>query len=281
LLRDVAELVRVNGPMTATDVEAVLTNAERGDRRHWGWNWSAVKRGLEYLFWSGEITSAGRDSAFRRRYAALEAVLPRAVLQAPTPSPQEAHRELVLLAARALGVATAADLADYFRLAPAATRAAIGDLVADGRLRQVHIERWPASYVLPDLRVARRVPAAALLAPFDPLIWFRPRTERLFGMRYRIEIYTPAHKRVHGYYVLPFLFDEHLIARVDLKADRAQGRLLVKAAHSAGDPSRSAVDALGANLVQMAGWLGLAGTVVLPVGDLAGPLREVLRGAPT
>ncbi len=277
LVREVAELVRSTGPVTATQVEAEFAHIGRGESEHWGWNWSAVKRALEYLFWAGEVTSAGRDTAFRRRYAAPEAVLPATALSAPTPTRAEAHRELVALAARALGVATAADLADYFRLPTAPTRAAIRDLLSTGELVEVSVADWPQAYAPAGLTVPRRVRAAALLAPFDPLIWFRPRTHRLFGMRYRIEIYTPAPRRVHGYYVLPFLHDEALVARVDLKADRATGRLLVQAAHPEADVAAGSVAALATTLRETAGWLGLHDVDVAPVGDLAGRLRAALR----
>ncbi len=277
LVREVAEVVRATGPVTATELEATFSHIERGSREHWGWNWSAVKRALEYLFWAGEITSAGRDSAFRRRYASPQAVLPRAALDAPTPTPAEAHRELVVMAARALGVATAADLADYFRMPTAPTREAIAELLGTGELVEVAVPDWPVAYAPAGFSVPRKVPASALLAPFDPLIWFRPRTERLFGMRYRIEIYTPAQQRVHGYYVLPFLHDEQLVARVDLKADRASGRLLVQAVHPEGEVRPESVEALARTVREAAGWLDLAEVHVAPVGDLAGRLRAALR----
>jgi uncharacterized protein YcaQ len=278
LVREVAEVVRERGPITATALEAEFAHIERGPREHWGWNWSAVKRAVEYLFWAGEITSAGRDSAFRRRYAAPERVLPRAVLQTPTPSPEEAQRSLVAIAARALGVATAADLADHFRMPAAPTRAAIADLVEDGVLAEVDVPGWPAAWAPVDLRVPRRVEGGALLAPFDPLIWYRPRTERLFGMRYRIEIYTPAPQRVHGYYVLPFLFGDDLVARVDLKAERGAGLLVVQAAHAEGTPPPGSVEGLAQSLSEMAGWLGLSEVHVRPVGDLSRRLGAEVRG---
>ena len=276
LVREVAEVVRATGPVTATELEVTFAHIERGEREHWGWNWSAIKRAVEYLFWAGEITSAGRDSAFRRRYAAPEVVLPRAALAAPTPTPAQAHRELVMIAARALGVATAADLADYFRMPTAPTREAIRELLAEGDLVSVSVPDWPASYAPAGLAVPRRIITSALLAPFDPLIWFRPRTERLFGMRYRIEIYTPAEQRVHGYYVLPFLHDEELVARVDLKADRASGRLMVQAAHPEGDLRPESVEALARTLRETAGWLALDEVHVAPIGDLAGRLRSAV-----
>jgi uncharacterized protein YcaQ len=277
LVAEVAHVVRAHGPLTAAGVESIIAHEEQRSREHWGWNWSAVKRALEYLFWAGEVSSAGRDSSFRRRYAVPEAVLPRSVLAVPTPAPEEAHRSLVLIAARALGVATAADLADHFRLPVAQARTAIDGLVADGELVELAVPEWPTAYATPDLRVPRRVHAGALLVPFDPLVWFRPRTERLFGMRYRIEIYVPAAQRVHGYYVLPFLHGERLVARVDLKADRPGGRLLVQASHAHGEVGDQALAALVAELRGLAGWLGLADLVVAPVGDLAGRLAAASR----
>jgi uncharacterized protein len=277
LVREVADAVRCAGPITSTELESMIAHIDRGPREHWGWNWSAVKRSLEYLFWAGEITSAGRDPSFRRRYAVPGAVLPRSALEAPTPDPPDAHRELVAIAARALGVATATDLADYFRMPTAPTRTAIRELVEAGDLTEVAVPGWPTSYAPADLRVPRQVRARALLAPFDPLIWFRPRTQRLFGMRYRIEIYTPSERRVHGYYVLPFLHDEELVARVDLKADRATGRLLVQAAHPEGQTPPESVEALAASLHEAAGWLGLDEVHVAPVGHLAGRLRAALH----
>ncbi|MGB7982589.1 MAG: crosslink repair DNA glycosylase YcaQ family protein, partial [Candidatus Nanopelagicales bacterium] len=188
-----------------------------------------------------------------------------------------AHRELVAIAARAQGVATAADLADYFRMPSAATRAAIADLVADGALAAVEVPGWAPAYAPAGFGVPRRVTGSALLAPFDPLIWFRPRTERLFGMRYRIEIYTPAAQRVHGYYVLPFLHEEALVARVDLKSDRAPGRLLVQAAHPEGEVSADALAALARELQVMARWLDVPQVQVAPVGRLAARLRDAVR----
>lgn len=278
LVRQVADLVGELGPVTATELEAAIEHDDRRGRDQWGWNWSVVKRALEYLFWAGEITSAGRDNAFRRRYASPERVLPRAALQAPTPEPEQAHRELVRIAARAMGVATELDLTDYFRMPRSSTRAAIASLVADGELAEVAVPGWPISYAKPDLTVPRRVRASALVAPFDPLIWFRPRTERLFGMRYRIEIYAPAARRIHGYYVLPFLHDERLVARLDLKADRAGRALLVRAAHPEGGVGSDALAALAQTLVSGAAWLDLDTVRVAPVGELAPALQVALDG---
>jgi uncharacterized protein YcaQ len=269
LVDEVCAAVLQLGPVTITELEKELAHVAPGRREHWGWNWSNVKRAVEYLFWSGEISSAGRDSTFRRRYADTARVIPRTVLRTPTPTEQEAQRELVRIAVRAQGVATRADLADHFRLSQTETGRALDDLVEAGDVMVVTVPGWPTAYAPTGLRVPRRVPGSALLAPFDPLIWFRPRTERIFGMRYRIGIYTPAHKREHGYYVLPFLHEGHLVARVDLKADRGAGRLLVQSAHAEPGCTDDAAAALGVELRRMAEWLGLADVVVVGTGELA------------
>jgi uncharacterized protein YcaQ len=243
--------IRDEGPMTASDFE------DGASRSGW-WEWSETKRVLEWLFWSGRITTATRRGGFTRVYDLTERVIPPAILALPTPSPAEAHSALVDRAARALGVATAGDLRDYFRLGVADTRAAIATLVEDGTLLPVRVETWPQeAFLHAEARQPRRIEGQALLAPFDPLIWERSRTERLFGFRYRIEIYTPAHKRQHGYYVLPFLMDEALVARVDLKADRQAGVLIVR--NISVEPSAPAEtrDRLAAGLTSMAAWLGL------------------------
>jgi uncharacterized protein YcaQ len=185
-------------------------------------------------------------------------VIPPAILALPTPDEAEAHRRLVALSARALGVATAGDLRDYFRLGVDEARTAIAELVEAGALLPVAVESWrQPAFLDAGTRRPRRIAGQALLAPFDPLIWERARAERLFGFRYRIEIYTPAEKRVHGYYVLPFLMDEALVARVDLKADRQAGRLLVRGVYFEPGAPRDAAERLDAELATMAGWLGL------------------------
>ena len=240
------------GPMAASDFE-------HGKSRSGWWEWGATKRTLEYLFFAGHITTATRRGSFERVYDLTERVIPKAILALPTPSEADAHRHLIALSARALGVATATDLRDYFRLAPEETRTAIANLVEDGILLPVKVESWrQGAYLHASARRPRRIHTQALLAPFDPLIWERARAERLFGFHYRIEIYTPAAKRVHGYYVLPFLMDEALVARVDLKADRQAGRLVArKITCEPGAPPETR-ERLAAELAAMADWLGLA-----------------------
>ena len=271
----VLDMVRAHGPLTAGQ----LAEDEQRSKDNWGWNWSDAKTTLEYLFYAGAITAANRRN-FERVYDVTERVIPRAVLDLPTPDDETAHRELLLIAARCHGVGTAADLADYFRLNVPLARQRLAELVEDGRLTQVGVEGWAQpSYLLPGTTVPRRVDARALLVPFDPLIWERARTERLFGFRYRIEIYVPAPKRTHGYYVLPFLLGDRLVARVDLKSDRQAGVLRVQSAWA--EPSAPAATAaeLAAELRVTAGWLGLAAVVVADRGDLAPALAAELRPA--
>lgn len=252
-------------PRTARELEVALGHQRDGEREHWGWNWSLVKNALEYLFWAGAISSAGRTSQFERRYAALDRVVPKGAAPAwldpgTRPSEPQAYDELVRIASRAMGVATEADLADYFRLQRVHVRAAIGRLVTAGELEPVVVDGWGAdAWVHAGARRPRAVQARALLSPFDSMVWCRPRLERIFDFHYRIEIYTPADQRVHGYYVLPFLLGDRMVARVDLKADRAKGALLAR--QITWEPGRGGADdrrELAEELGQMAGWLGLA-----------------------
>jgi uncharacterized protein YcaQ len=243
------------------------------------WNWHDGKVALEYLFWAGRVTAARRVN-FERYYDLPERVLPADVVASPTPSTEDAQRELVRVAARAHGIATEPDLGDYFRLPRAESKQRVAELVEAGELLPVAVDGWRApAYLWPDARRPRRIRARALLSPFDSLIWFRERTERVFDFRYRIEIYTPAAKRIFGYYVLPFLLGDSLVARVDLKSDRQAGVLRVQGAFA--EPGVDVVHVAGelaAELAVTAKWLDLDGVLVGERGDLAAPLSHALVG---
>lgn len=242
------ERIRTDGPLAASDVE--------NSRTGW-WAWSGAKAALEWLFYAGHVTTATRRRAFERVYDLPGRVLPPEVLDLPTPDEQDAHAALIERAASALGIATALELRDYFRLGAADATPAIDRLVQERRLLPVSVDGWPPAYVHPAAKRPRRIEAQALLAPFDPLVWERARTERLFGFRYRIEIYVPAEKRRFGYYVLPFLLNERIVARVDLKADRERRRLLVRSCHLEPGAPGDTMARLDEELVTMAAWLGL------------------------
>lgn len=262
--------IEQRGPVTGGD----FATGPRG-QPGW-WSWSDGKRALEWLFWAGYLTTHTRRG-FERVYDLTERSLPAAVVNASTPDEDAAIRELVRRSARAMGVATEADLRDYFRLPLEHARRAVRELVEAGELTPVKVQGWAKpGYLAPDVRAPRRVEAHALLSPFDNLIWFRERTERLFDVRIRLEIYTPAEKRMHGYYVLPFLQGEAITARVDLKADRQNRVLLVKASHSEPCARPDTVEALATELKRMAGWLGLERVEAVRKGDLAAPLSEAL-----
>jgi uncharacterized protein YcaQ len=268
---EVLDRVRADGPLKASDIDE-----PKPDRPGAMWNWHAGKLALEWLFFAGAITATHRTTSFEKVYDLTERVLPAEILQIPTPDPADAVRELVRTAARALGVATERDLRDYFRLRPEATRAAITELAYAGELRPVEVAGWGApAWLDAEARRPRWIRARALLSPFDSLIWERPRVERIFDFRYRIEIYTPAAKRVHGYYVLPFLLGDQLVARVDLKADRKAGVLRVQAAYGEEGIERALVaGALADELRLMADWLELDDVAVVDRGDLAAELRR-------
>jgi uncharacterized protein YcaQ len=276
LIEDIVAAVAELGPSTASQIEAHLAAEPRRKKGTW-WTRSDTKWVAEALFASGVLTTATRVG-FARHYDLVERVLPPSVL-AREVDDEEAIRELTLRAAAALGVGTEADIRDYFRLSAQQVKPAIADLVAAGEIETVEVDGWSAPAYL---RAGRTVPrmdrGTALLCPFDPLIFFRPRVERLFGFHYRIEIYTPAAKRQYGYYVWPLLMDGHLVARVDLKADRASNTLRVVGAFGEPDvPPAQAAAALAGELDSMAAWLGLGGFSVSGRGDLAADLRAAVK----
>lgn len=263
--------IRARGPLSAGE----LSEGGRGEGGWWGW--SEGKSAVEFLFWAGELTTAARRG-FERVYDLPERVLPHEVLAAPVPDEAEAQRKLLLIAARALGVGTEFDLRDYFRLDVADTKARLAELVEDGALVPVKVEGWrnPA-YLDPNARMPRRIEAHALLSPFDSLIFERARTERMFDFHYRLAFYTPAEKRAHGYYVMPFLMGDALVARLDMKAERASSTLAVPAAHlEDGRAPGPVAEALAAELRLLAGWLGLERVRVGSEGDLAAALAQAL-----
>lgn len=268
--RALAEIEQ-RGPLAASELEV----GEKGQGGWWGW--SEAKRAVEVLFWAGELTTATRRGTFERVYGLTDRVMPKAVREAPTPTRADAQRQLVRLAARAQGIATERDLRDYFRMGVAETKARIAELVEAGELAPVTVKGWDQpAYLDPAARRPRRISANALLSPFDNLIWFRERAERLFGVRVKLEIYTPAHQRTHGYYVLPFLQGDAITARVDLKAERKAGVLAVQAAHDEPWANAETPHALADELKLMAGWLGLERVRVEPRGDLAGALAAAV-----
>jgi uncharacterized protein len=268
-----AEIVG-RGPMTVGELSS--PGAKKSES--W-WGWSDGKLAVEYLFWTGAITARRRPHNFEREYGVPEEFIPAEVLARPTPTEDDARRDLLVLAAAHHGVGTARDFADYYRQKMPAVRSMFPELVEAGRLVAVDVEGWKdQAYMHPDARVPRRIDARALLSPFDPVVWERSRAERLFGFHYRIEIYVPASKRIHGYYVLPFLLGDELVARVDLKADRQAGELLVQGSFAEPErPVDEIASELGRELSEMASWLGLERVVVKPNGNLARPLKAVVN----
>ncbi|GAA1736821.1 winged helix-turn-helix domain-containing protein [Aeromicrobium alkaliterrae] len=274
----VLDEVRRRGPITARAIEEDLPR----DRSHWGWNWSEGKQALEYLFYVGQVMAAGRTPQFERLYDLPERVLPPDVAAAPDLSSPDAHRLLIEHAARALGIGTVQCLRDYFRLAPQPSLAAIESLTDEGVLVPVTIDGWSRpAWRHRDAVTPRKVRARALVSPFDPLVFERTRLKQLFDFDYRIEIYVPAEKRVHGYYVLPFLLGDRLVARVDLKHDRRTGCVQVLGAYAEPHaPDHTAVE-LAAELRLLAQWLGAPDVTVAERGDLAPALAESLQGRPS
>jgi uncharacterized protein YcaQ len=266
LLQRVLDEVAAHGPLAAGDL------SDPGERTGTWWGWSPGKSALEVLFIRRQVAVAQRRGQ-TRVYDLAERVIPAGVLELPVADTQTAYRELLCIAARAMGVATADDLIDYYRLHGPTARSLLADLVGEGRLHEVNVEGWPPAYCWPDARLARRIEAAALLAPFDPVVWYRPRVERLFDFHYRLELYVPAERRQYGYYVMPFLLDGELVARVDVKADRRNGVLRVLGAfvEDGGEPSRVAGPLLG-ELHELAAWIGLPEVQVGARGSLGSAL---------
>ena len=273
LVDDVLAVVKEHGPIGAGGVERELAGESTRTPGSW-WERSDVKKICELLFGLGQLTTGTRRS-FERLYDLTERVVPAEIL-ARRVSPEQGARELIARSATALGVATEPDLRDYYRLGPDTSRRAVAELVEEGLLEPVEVRGWRApAYRLVGVRVPRKVAGRALLCPFDPLIWERARTERLFGFRYRIEIYVPEPQRVYGYYVFPFLLDGELVARVDLKSDRASGVLRVQGAFAEpGAAVPRVASELAGELRTMAEWLGLDGVEVGQRGDLAAALRR-------
>ena len=264
------ELAR-RGPVAASQLD------DPGKRNGPWWGWHKGKSALEYLFWSGRVTAASRRG-FERVYDLTERVIPADILALPTPGEADAIRALAAIGARAQGIATETDIRDYFRLPVGEARQAVAELVEEGVLLPATVEGWPGTaYLHAAAERPARIAAHALVSPFDPLVWHRPRTERLFGFHYRIELYTPRHKRRFGYYVLPFVQGNRLTARVDLKADRAGGALDVLGAYAEeGIAPERIAPALAAELRRLAEWLGLAAIRVAPRGDLAPALIRLI-----
>ena len=265
---EVLKAVAKDGPLPAAALESPKRAAGG-----W-WNRSDAKRALEWLFWAGLVTTSHRKH-FARLYDLPERVLPPEILARPTPTEDDARRELLRISARALGVATEDDLADYFRIGQRVARALIPSLVEEGSLQPVTVEGWKPPAFVWSGKSPSRAKAKALLAPFDPLIWHRARALRLFDFHYRIGIYTPEHARTHGYYVLPFLLGDRIVAQVDLKAERETKVLAVKSAHVEGEARAAEIAGpLNVELTKMASWLGLDEvTIATRKGKLAGALR--------
>ena len=252
-VRRMLKHVETHGPTTSRELST------RTEKKGTWWDWDEAKVALEYLFLTGQLMSRGRGTDFARIYDTPERVLPEDVLNAPTPSEHDARKQLLVRSAIAQGVATASDLADYYRQKPATVKLLIAELVEEGELRVVVVDGWKEkAFVHRNAKLPKQLHATALLSPFDSLVWCRPRNERLFNFHYRIEIYTPKEKRKFGYYVLPFMMNGQMVGRVDLKADRENSKLLVQSVHTERGVKRSAVNGeLTAELRLMASWLGL------------------------
>jgi uncharacterized protein YcaQ len=280
LAQEVLVQVRDRGASTARD----LDDGRPRRKVDWGWNWSEARKALDYLYLVGDVAIARRNSQFEPVYDLVDRVLPSSVLEAPIPTAQESVKELVRRAARSHGVGTVRCLSDYYRLqlqrgeGQKAAQRAVDELVEEGELVPATIEGWrrPA-YLHRDARMPRKVHARALLSPFDPVVWERERTEKIFDFHYRIEIYVPEPKRQFGYYVLPFLLGDRIVGRVDLKADRKGGVLVVKAAYAEPGAPPDTAGELAAELRDLAGWLGLDAIELHDRGDLSAALQGETR----
>ncbi len=270
LIQSVLDRLRDEGPLVASDLQ--MRDRPKGQ---W-WDWDDGKFALEHLFRTGEVAATRRVNDFARLYDLAERVIPAAILNAPTPTEDDSKKELLVMAASYFGVATAADLTDYHRLTH--TRTHLAELVEDGRLIATRVEGWSKpAFLHPDAKRPRRITARALLSPFDPVVWYRDRAERLFGFHYRIEIYVPQPKRQYGYYVLPFLLGDELVGRVDLKADRKARQLLVQGSFGEpGIPAASVAEELAEELRMMADWLDLDEVVVKQRGNLSAALGAAI-----
>ncbi|MEQ1873968.1 MAG: crosslink repair DNA glycosylase YcaQ family protein [Ilumatobacteraceae bacterium] len=271
LFEEVLRRIEADGPIASGEL------GERVGKKGQWWDWDDGKVALEHLFWGGQVTATRRTADFARLYDLTERVVPAHVLARPTPDENEARKQLLLLAAQHHGVATLTDLTDYHRQKNAPCKPLLDELVEDGALRVVEVEGWTKpAYLHPKAKLPRSIDACAFLSPFDPVCWNRERTERLFGFHYRIEIYTPAPKRIFGYYVLPILWGDSLVGRLDLKADRASRKLLVQGAFvEPGVPAKEVAPDVVRELRAMAGWLDLDGVSFGDRGDLASTLRRV------
>ena len=270
---EVLARIDADGPVTSGDL------SERVGKKGQWWDWDDAKVALEHLFWKGLVTATRRPNDFARVYDLTERVIPAEILARPALPEREARKEMLVLAARHHGVGTLADLVDYHRQKLTPCKPLIAELVEEGRVREVRVEGWEQpAYMHPEARTPRSIDACALLSPFDPVCWYRDRSERLFGFHYRIEIYTPAPKRVYGYYVLPILWGDALVGRADMKADRAAGVLRVQGAYTEpGVPAAAVADDLWPELERMASWLGLETVEVHDRGELAPALRRRSR----
>jgi uncharacterized protein YcaQ len=271
-IEEVYRRIRDEGPVASGDL------SERVGKKGTWWDWDDAKVALEHLFWSGRVSVTRRAGDFARIYDLTERVIPADVLARPAASETDARKQLLELAARHHGIGTFNDLTDYHRQSKPPCKPLIAELVEEGVLRQVRVEGWTQpAYVHSEARVPRRINACTVLSPFDPVVWNRDRANRLFGFHYRIEIYTPQPKRIYGYYVLPILWGDSVVGRVDMKSDRQSGALLVQAAFTEpGVPGQLLADDLAPEMLAMAQWLGLERVEVGARGDLASTLREAV-----